>query len=237
MNTIHNNLDQVRQSICQFERKYARPAASTQLLAVSKTWPATAIQEAYDAGQRAFGENYVDEAVDKIQALANLQCEWHFIGHLQSNKSRAVAEHFDWVHTLDREKIARRLATQRPAHLPPLQCCIQVNIDAEESKSGVLPEQTAALLDAIAPLENLQVRGLMVIPAIRSSLEAQRDVFRQTATLLASLKTTHPQLDTLSMGMSADMEAAVAEGSSIVRIGTAIFGQRPRAGDTVSHAR
>jgi pyridoxal phosphate enzyme (YggS family) len=199
-----------------------------RLLAVSKTFPPAAVRAAVAAGQLAFAESYVQEAVDKIAALADLAgLEWHYIGPLQSNKTRQVAEHFAWVHAVDRLKIAQRLAEQRPGHLPPLQLCIQVNISGETSKSGVLPGEALALAQGIAALKGVRLRGLMAIPAPVEGFEAQRAPLRRIRELLASLNAAGLDCDTLSMGMSADLEAAIAEGTTIVRVGTAIFGARP----------
>ncbi|WP_262054575.1 YggS family pyridoxal phosphate-dependent enzyme, partial [Burkholderia thailandensis] len=186
---------------------------------------------AYAAGQRAFGENYVQESIDKIDSLADLRAEleWHFIGPLQSNKTRPVAERFDWVHTIDRLKIAQRLAEQRPAHLPPLNVCVQVNISGEASKSGVAPSDAAELARAIAALPALRLRGLMAIPEPAADPEAKRAPHRALHALFEQLRADGLALDTLSMGMSDDLEAAVAEGATIVRIGTAIFGARDYA--------
>jgi pyridoxal phosphate enzyme (YggS family) len=200
------------------------------LLAVSKTFPAAAVRAAHLAGQAAFGENYVQEALDKIAELADLrpQLQWHLIGPLQSNKTRPVAEAFDWVHSVDRLKIAQRLAEQRPAQLAPLQLCLQVNISGEASKSGVLPAETLALAQAVAalPRERVRLRGLMAIPEPAADLAAQRAPHRALRELLATLNAQGLDLDTLSMGMSADLEAAIAEGATMVRVGTAIFGAR-----------
>lgn len=198
------------------------------LLAVSKTMPAEAVREAFDAGQRAFGENYVREGLDKIAALADLrsQIEWHLIGPLQSNKTREVAEQFDWVHSVDRMRIAERLSAQRPAALPPLDVCLQVNISGEASKSGVVPADLPALARAVAALPNLRLRGLMAIPEPAQGDAAQRAPHRALRALADALRSEGLALDTLSMGMSADLEAAVAEGATMVRIGTAIFGAR-----------
>jgi hypothetical protein len=201
---------------------------SVTLLAVSKTFGADAVRRAFDAGQRAFGENYVQEALDKIAALADLrpQIEWHLIGPLQSNKTRPVAEAFDWVHSVDRLKIAQRLSEQRPAGLPPLQLCLQVNISGEASKSGLAPDEVPALAQAVAALPRVRLRGLMAIPEPAGDFAAQRAPHRALRELLAALNDRGLALDTLSMGMSADLEAAIAEGATIVRVGTAIFGGR-----------
>jgi pyridoxal phosphate enzyme (YggS family) len=200
------------------------------LLAVSKTFGPEAVIEAAQAGQQAFGENYLQEALEKIRAVQeaapHLKLEWHYIGPIQSNKTRAIAEHFDWVHSVDREKIAQRLSEQRPAHLSPLNICIQVNISGEASKSGVAPEQVAQLAQAIAVLPGLKLRGLMAIPEPGETFEQQRIPFAKLRELFNRLREQGFALDVMSMGMSADMDAAIAEGANIVRIGTAIFGQR-----------
>lgn len=201
------------------------------LLAVSKTFGADAVRAAFDAGQRAFGENYIQEGVEKIAALADVQgIEWHCIGPMQSNKTRLVAEHFDWAHTLDRLKIAERLSAQRPADRPPLNVCLQVNIDGGANKSGVAPGDALALARAVAVLPRLQLRGLMVIPEPAPDFEAACAVLASARALFDQLNTAGLRLDTLSMGMSADLEAAVAQGSTMVRVGTAIFGRRAPKG-------
>ncbi len=204
---------------------------AVELLAVSKFQPVEAVREAIAAGQRAFGENYVQEALDKMTALADqrAQLSWHLIGPLQSNKTRPVAEAFDWVHSVDRLKIAERLSQQRPESLPPLNICLQINVSGEASKSGVSPTDVPALAAAVAQLPRLRFRGLMSIPEPVDGLEAQRAPHRQLRQLFESLRAQGLQLDTLSMGMSADLEAAVAEGATLVRVGTAIFGERPAA--------
>ena len=196
------------------------------LLAVSKTWPAACVREAAAAGQRAFGENYVQEGVDKVGELADLGLEWHFIGPLQSNKSRPVAEHFDWVHSVDRLKIAERLSAQRPADKPPLQVCVQVNVSGEASKSGCQPEEALSLCQAVAALPQLRLRGLMAIPEPTEDVAEQRRAFKQLKDLAARISAAGLPLDTLSMGMSHDLESAIAEGATLVRVGTAIFGER-----------
>lgn len=202
-----------------------RPVPS--LLAVSKTHPASAIRALFALGQRAFGESYWQEAESKWAQLADLPIEWHFIGPLQSNKTRPIATHFHWVHGVDREKIARRLSEQRPPTLPPLNVCLQVNLDGEASKSGVAPEQVLPLARAIQDLPRLRLRGLMCIPAPRDDPAEQRAAFQRMAGLLHHLQAAGIDgLDTLSMGMSDDLDAAVAEGSTLVRVGTAIFGER-----------
>ena len=209
-----------------------RGVDSVTLLAVSKTFDAAAVREAATAGQRAFGENYVQEALDKITALADLRAalEWHLIGPLQSNKTRVVAEGFDWVHSVDRLKIAQRLSEQRPAHLPPLQVCLQVNISGEASKSGLAVAEVASVAAEVARLPRLRLRGLMAIPEPAADSQAQRAPHRALRELLAAVNAQHGlALDTLSMGMSADLEAAVLEGATIVRVGSAIFGARTAA--------
>lgn len=208
------------------EQQANRPTGSVQLLAVSKTWPASRLRELAEAGQTRFGENYLQEALEKIAALADLALEWHFIGPVQSNKTREIAAHFDWVESVDRLKIAQRLSDQRPAHLPPLNICLQVNIDNESSKSGVQPDKLKELAAAVSQLDNIRLRGLMVIPAIAETVEQQLDAFGRAQQLFSQLKTAHHDVDTLSMGMSADMQAAITQGSTMVRIGTALFGDR-----------
>lgn len=203
-----------------------RDAAEVRLLAVSKTWPADSVREAAAAGQRAFGENYVQEGAEKVDALAALGLEWHFIGPLQSNKTRLVANRFAWVHSIDRLKIAERLSAQRDAHLPPLEVCIQVNVSGETSKSGVAPAELPALAHAVAGLPRLRLRGLMAIPEPTSDVAVQRARFAALRELRDRLNAGGLALDTLSMGMSDDLEAAIAEGSTMVRVGTAIFGSR-----------
>ncbi len=198
------------------------------LLAVSKTFPAVTVREAVAAGQHRFGENYVQEALDKMAELADLrdQIEWHMIGPIQSNKTRAVAEHFDWVHTVDRLKIAQRLSDQRPAHLPPLQVCIQVNTSGEDSKSGASPDEALDLARAVAALPRLRLRGVMALPAPTADPAEQNRQLAEVRVAYERLRSQGLPLDTLSMGMSADLEAAVAQGSTMVRVGTALFGQR-----------
>jgi PLP dependent protein len=199
-----------------------------RLVAVSKTFPAEAIREAHAAGQTAFGESYVQEALPKLQTLSELALEWHFIGPLQSNKTRQIAAHFDWVHGLDRPHIAQRLSEQRPAGLPPLQVCIQVNVSGEASKHGVEVGGALALAESIATLPNLRLRGFMAIPEPDLDPTSQHQRFQQVAGLLAAGRERGLALDTLSMGMSADLEAAIHEGATLVRVGSAIFGDRPR---------
>jgi pyridoxal phosphate enzyme (YggS family) len=202
---------------------------SVTLLVVSKTYGPEAVRVAFQAGERRFGENYVQEGVDKIAALADLRAaiEWHLIGPLQSNKTRVVAEQFDWVHSVDRLKIAQRLSEQRPAHLPPLQVCLQINISGEASKSGLMPDEVAAVAQAVAKLPRLVLRGLMAIPEPAADFAAQCEPHRQLRELMQALQADGLALDTLSIGMSADLEAAIAEGATLVRIGSAIFGARP----------
>ena len=228
MASIASKLQQVRQRIDDACKRAQRPVQSVTLLAVSKTFGVEAVREAHAAGQQAFGENYVQEALAKIASLADLRdsIHWHLIGPLQSNKTREVAAAFDWVHTIDRLKLAERLSAQRPAHRPPLQVCLQVNVSGEASKSGVVPGEVAALARAVAALPNLRLRGLMSIPAPVEGFDAQRAPHRQLRELLEALRSQGLALDTLSMGMSADLEAAIAEGATIVRVGSAIFGQR-----------
>lgn len=231
MSVIAANLQAVNRRIAAAAQQAGRPAGEVALLAVSKTFPATDVRAAFDAGQRAFGENYVQEGVDKIARLADLRdalC-WHFIGPLQSNKTRAVAEHFDWVHAIDRLRIAERLSAQRPAGKAPLQVCLQVNISGEASKSGVTPAEVPALARAVAALPGLRLRGLMAIPEAVADPAAQRRPFAALRALLDTLRADGLEVDTLSMGMSADMDAAIAEGATLVRIGTAIFGARGHA--------
>lgn len=226
MMSIESALQGVTQRIRAAELAAGRAEGSVTLLAVSKTFPAEAVRAAAASGQRAFGENYVQELVDKTAALADLALEWHFIGPLQSNKTRPVAERADWVHSIDRLKIAERLSAQRPAGLPPLQVCVQVNVSGEASKSGVLPAEAVALARAVAVLPGLRLRGLMCIPEPTADREKLAGQFRCARELLAQLAAEGLSLDTLSMGMSADLELAVAEGATLVRIGTAIFGAR-----------
>jgi pyridoxal phosphate enzyme (YggS family) len=240
---LQAKLAQVRERISAAARAASRDPGEVVLLAVSKTFPAAAVIEAAAAGQTRFGENYVQEALDKIAAVhaqaSRLHLEWHFIGPIQSNKTRAIAEHFDWVQSVDRLKIAQRLSEQRPPALPPLNVLVQVNISAETSKSGVAPEQAAELVRAVAALPRLRLRGLMAIPAPTPGADAQRRACAQLRALFEQLRTqlrrdlqpdAAAAFDTLSMGMSDDLEAAIAEGSTMVRIGTAIFGTRVKGG-------
>lgn len=228
MPDLAHNLDAVSNRIALAAQLAGRDPGSVMLLAVSKTFPAEDVRGAHAAGQRAFGENYVQESLTKIEALADLRAslEWHFIGPLQSNKTRPVAENFDWVHSVDRLKIAQRLAEQRPANLPPLNVCLQVNVSGEASKAGVAPAEAAEVAQAIAALPQLRLRGLMSIPEPGNSVEKQRVPHRKLRELFDQLRADGLELDTLSMGMSSDLEAAVLEGATIVRVGTAIFGLR-----------
>jgi len=230
MSTIDLNLQAIRHTIVASEHEFARSGDSVTLLAVSKTFGPEAVLEAVAAGQTAFGENYLQEALDKIAAVAialpDTALEWHFIGPIQSNKTRAIAEHFDWVHTIERDKVARRLAEQRPAELAPLNVCLQVNISGEASKSGVAPAELPALAKVVAGLPGLRLRGLMAIPEPSSDLVQQRAAFHQVRLLYEQLRADGVPLDTLSMGMSGDLRAAIAEGATMVRIGSAIFGAR-----------
>ncbi|MBT9494494.1 MAG: YggS family pyridoxal phosphate-dependent enzyme [Paucibacter sp.] len=232
MATIAKNIQEQHDRITRACAQAGRPVQSVTLLVVSKTFPASAVQAAFAAGECRFGENYVQEGLDKIAELSALrsQLEWHLIGPLQSNKTRPVAENFDWVHSVDRLKTAQRLAEQRPAELPPLNICLQVNISGEASKSGLLPSEVAPLALAVSGLPRLRLRGLMAIPEPAADFEAQRRPHRALAALLAQLNQQHGlQMDSLSMGMSADLEAAVAEGATLVRVGSAIFGARSQA--------
>jgi len=231
MRSIPENLQAVMQRVAGAARAAGRDPGSVALLAVSKTHAPALIEQAFGAGQRAFGENYVQEAVEKMDALPRLPIEWHLVGPLQSNKTRLVAERFQWVHTLEREKIARRLCEQRPPAMPPLEVLVQVNVSGETSKSGVAPREAAALAQAVAVLPRLRLRGLMTVAEPTDDERVQRARFRELRELYESLKRSGLTLDTLSMGMSADMDAAIAEGSTMVRIGTAIFGQRQRVKD------
>jgi pyridoxal phosphate enzyme (YggS family) len=230
MSIISANLQAVEQTIDAAIQATNRPRSAVQLLAVSKTFPFQAVLEAMQTGQRAFGENYVQEGVDKIAAVAaaapDAQLEWHFIGPIQSNKTRPIAENFAWVHAIDRLKIAQRLSEQRPANLPPLNVCLQVNISGEASKSGVSPAELPELARQVAALPNLRLRGLMAIPEPESDAAKQHLPFARVRLLYEQLQRDGMDLDTLSMGMSGDLAAAIAEGATIVRIGSAIFGAR-----------
>ena len=243
MTTIAHQLQLVHQRMAQACAQAARPAHSVALLAVSKTFPAQAVLEAAQAGQRAFGENYIQEGVEKIAALSAMadlpRLTWHCIGPIQSNKTRLVAEYFDWVHTIDRLKIAQRLSEQRPAHLPPLQVCLQLNVDGGANKAGVPPEEARALALAVAPLPRLQLRGVMSIPEPAADFATQRALHLRAQAVWADIaalaqegstpqavKAGLAQWDTLSLGMTADLEAAIAAGSTLVRVGSGIFGAR-----------
>lgn len=230
MSTIATNLQAIEQIIGAAAREAGRAPQSVALLAVSKTFGFEAVLEAMRAGQRAFGENYLQEALDKIAAVAaaapETKLEWHFIGPIQSNKTRPIAQHFDWVHAVEREKIAQRLSEQRPAGMAPLNICLQVNISGESSKSGVTPAELPELARRVAALPNLKLRGLMAIPEPEADFEAQRAPFARLRQLFEQLRADGLALDTLSMGMSADLRAAIVEGATIVRVGSAIFGAR-----------
>ena len=236
MTMIAENLHHVETRIAQACAQAQRPRGALTLLAVSKTFGHDAVAQAHAAGQMAFGENYIQEAVDKIQALRNLPLEWHCIGPIQSNKTRLVAEHFDWVHTLDRLKIAQRLSEQRPAHMAPLQVCIQVNVDGGLSKSGVPASEALALAQAVMALPGLRVRGIMCIPEPAPDFVASCTVFERARALFDAMRLAGMPLDTLSMGMSDDLEAAIASGSTMVRVGSAIFGKRAPAGSVITSA-
>lgn len=228
MATIAANIQQVRERIARACAAAQRPVQSVTLLTVSKTFSADAVREAAAAGEHRFGENYVQEAIEKIEMLQDLraQIEWHLIGPLQSNKTRVVAKTFDWVHSVDRLKIAERLSEQRPPDLPPLNVCLQVNVSGEASKSGVTPDELPALAHAVAALPGVRLRGLMSIPEPSDDPAQQAAPHRQLRQLFHRLQQVGLDLDTLSMGMSGDLEAAIAEGSTMVRVGTAIFGRR-----------
>jgi len=219
-------LHTVQARIARAVAEAGRAAAAVRLLAVSKTFGAAAVRDLAACGQREFGENYLQEALDKQAALRDVPLEWHFIGPIQSNKTRAIAEHFSWVHSVDRLKIAERLSAQRPAGLPPLQVCIEVNVSGEASKGGVAPAELPALAAAVAKLPGLQLRGLMAIPAPTPDVIEQRAAFRRVREQFDALRARGYALDTLSMGMSGDLEAAILEGATIVRVGTALFGER-----------
>jgi PLP dependent protein len=227
MTIISSALQAVEQRIRAAALLAGRNPESVELLAVSKTFPAQAVRDAYLAGQVAFGESYVQEALDKMRSLHDLPLTWHFIGPLQSNKTRLVAENFAWVHGVDRKKIADRLSSARPENFPPLQVCIEINVSGEASKSGVSPADVAELAAHICSLPRLQLRGLMAIPAPSQDVTTQRRQFGMVRDVLVDLGRAGYQLDTLSMGMSDDLEAAIAEGATIVRVGSAIFGSRP----------
>lgn len=232
MTAILSNLQAMRLAIAQAALTAKRDAAEVRLLAVSKSFPADAVREAYSAGQVAFGENYLQEALQKIEELQDLPLQWHFIGPIQSNKTRAIAEKFAWVHSVDRLKIAERLSAQRPPQLPLLNVCLQVNVSGEQSKSGVAPDEVMQLAKDVAQLPRLKLRGLMSIPAPASGDAAQRAPYARMWQLLQELNQRGLSLDTLSMGMSHDFAAAIKEGASMVRVGTAIFGTRKYGEET-----
>ncbi len=237
MTTIADKLQEVRTRMEVACHDAGRALGSVALLAVSKTFPADAVQQAAHAGQRAFGENYLQEAVAKIEQLRGMgldALQWHCIGPVQGNKTRLVAEHFDWLHTLDRERIAARLSEQRPAHLPPLQVCIQVNVDGGANKAGVLPEHALALARTVASLPGLQLRGVMSIPEPVDTFAAQLELHQRARTVFDALRESdlpgRAHIDTLSLGMTGDLEAAIAAGSTLVRVGSGLFGSRaPRS--------
>ena len=226
MPNIEKNLADIHARILAASEQAGRAADSVSLLAVSKKKPAADIREAYACGQREFGENYLQEALEKMQSLDDLDICWHFIGAIQSNKTRSIAEAFDWVHCIDRIKIAQRLSDQRPDGMPPINACIQVNLDQEDSKAGIELDAVAELAGQMADLPGLRLRGLMTIPAPRTELTEQRQAFARLGQSLAQLQQQGIDCDTLSMGMTQDMQAAILEGSTLIRIGTAIFGER-----------
>ena len=226
MATISANLQAVRSRMAAAARACGRDPSDVGLIAVSKTFGADAIADAYGQGQRAFGENYVQEALEKIEALSALEIQWHYIGPIQSNKTRLIAENFAWVHSVDRAKIAERLSAARPAALAPLEICIQVNIGMEDTKSGVAPAETLALARAVSSLPRLRLRGLMTVPPPTTDRAEQQRYFAALRYLKETLTAAGVAVDTLSMGMSADLDAAIAEGATLVRVGTAIFGGR-----------
>lgn len=228
MTTITERLDSAMLRVAEAAQKCGRNSNDITLLAVSKTKPLDAIQEAVIAGQRHFGENYPQEAVEKVQALADPEVDWHFIGPIQSNKTRGIAENFCWVHSVDRYKIAKRLNDQRPEHMPPIQICIQINIDDEETKAGIKAGELMALAREIDALPRLTLRGLMAIPQHSGDIVRQQQSFAAMQQLFIELKQEFPQADTLSMGMSGDLETAIKYGATIVRVGTAIFGAREK---------
>ncbi len=228
MTMIAANLQSVRERIARACAAAQRDVNEVTLLAVSKTFGPEAVREAWGAGQRAFGENYIQEGIEKIELLGDLAIEWHCIGPIQSNKTRLVAAHFHWAHTIDRLKIAQRLSEQRPGDMPPLQVCVQVNIDGGPNKSGVAPEEALGLAREIAQLPRLRLRGLMTIPEPVEGFDAQKASHLKARALFDELREAGLAIDTLSMGMTADLEAAIAAGSTMVRVGTAIFGGRPK---------
>ncbi len=224
--TIAKNIGQLRSRLRQLEQRYQRPAESVKLLAVSKRHSVQKIIDANQTGVQDFAENYLQEALEKIQQLQELRLNWHFIGPIQANKTKPIAENFQWVHSIERRKIAQRLSDQRGADAPALNVCVQVKLSDETTKSGVALNKAEALCEIIDGLPNLQLRGLMAIPPVLHDVKSQREIFRQLADEFIRLKERYSQLDTLSMGMSDDYEAAIAEGSTVIRIGTAIFGER-----------
>lgn len=226
MTNIAENIASTYVQIRQLEQDFERSDHSVKLLAVSKRQPVGKIRQAWEAGVRDFGENYLQEALPKMEELADLSICWHYIGPMQSNKTSAIAEHFDWVHSVDRDKLASRLNDQRPAQLGPLNVCVQINLSGEASKSGISLADSTGLCELIAGLANLKLRGLMAIPAPESNFDRQRQCFKELKNKFLDLATHYPSMDTLSMGMSSDFPAAIAEGSTMVRIGTALFGER-----------
>jgi len=226
---IEHNFNHIQKLICTAKIKYNRKNENISLLAVSKKQPLTAIKEAYNLGQLDFGENFVQEGIEKIKKLNNKNINWHFIGHIQSNKTRLISENFDWVHTVDRIKIAERLSKQRPDHADDLNICIQINVDDEKTKSGVDIKNVFDLCYAINELPNLNLRGLMCLPMTRANHEQQRKPFKELKKLYENLNKEKFHLDTLSMGMTNDFCAAIQEGSTIIRIGTALFGPRGKS--------
>lgn len=226
MTTVASNLQTVKDRIARVAQSIGRQSDEITLLAASKTNPADALREAWVAGQTIFGENYLQEALAKMPALVDLPIEWHFIGPIQSNKTRRIAENFAWVHSVDRAKVADRLSKDRPESLPPLQICLQVNVSGEDSKSGVEPGELAALAAHVVNLPHLKLRGLMAVPELTTATALQRSQFHLLRELFEQLKQDGYELDTLSMGMSEDMDIALAEGATMVRVGTAIFGPR-----------
>ncbi len=228
MTQLKQQLQSILSRITEAERQYGREPGSVKLIAVSKTWPAPYVREAFNGGQTRFGESYVQEAKEKIAALADASIEWHFIGAIQGNKTRFIAEHFSWVHSIDRAKIAQRLNDQRPSHLPPLNICLQINISNEDTKAGTSLAELHHLAEKVATLDNITLRGLMVLPSQSTSLTKQKNDFAQVRSAWDALRTQGYSLDTLSMGMSNDFEVAISEGATFLRIGTAIFGQRAK---------
>jgi PLP dependent protein len=228
MSTVSERAKGLLAEIRRLEAQYGRTAGSVTLIGISKAQPSASVREAWHAGLRHFGESYVQEALPKIAALNDLAITWHFVGRIQSNKTAAIATRFDWVHGVDRLRIAERLNAQRPAHLPPLECCIEVSLGGQQTKGGIRAEQLDELAAAMTRLPRLRLRGLMTLPGAGATVDEQRLPFAELARLLARLRLRYPHLDTLSMGMSADIEAAIAEGATLVRIGTALFGERQR---------